>query len=223
MTHFKTLTMISAAAALCVSAPVFAQDTDMIKDKAVDMAKDKVKTKAKTMASEKAGDMAGEAAGKGVDMGADMIKGKSMGEAAKGAVMDSGKSSMKSEMGMDSGIAGAVMGSGAASGMAGKAVGSMSTDEKIKAGTVIMKGGSAEDAAMAVAKDRAKTQLIDEAKGMMVKDTVTTDVTMPTAPGPVAAPVMAAPAPTQVTVNCPAGTTAQDNGTCMITGDYKGK
>lgn len=41
------------------------------------------------------------------------------------------------------------------------------------------------------------------------------------APEPILAPV-AAPAVTQIDIACPYGTTAQADGTCMITGDYKG-
>lgn len=214
MKQFKTLTMLSAAVLMGFAAPSFAQNTDMIKDKAIDMAKDKVKNKATDMATEKAGDMGGTVAGKGVDMGADMMKGKSMKDAAKGAVMDSGKSTVKS----DSGLMGTVLGSSAGTDMAKDAVGSMSTDEKMKAGKIMLKGGSAKEAATAVAKDRAKDKMMNTAKGMLTKEMSRgTASTMETAPI-----IETAPAPTAVMVNCPAGTTAQPNGTCMITGDYDG-
>lgn len=211
MTHFKTVTVMTVASLMAFAAtPSFAQDTDMIKDKAVDMAKDK----AKDVAVDKAGTMGGAA----VDMGAGMAKGKSMKDAAKGVAMDAGKAEMKSATGMDGMTTGAVIGG------AGALNSSMTTDEKIKAGKVMMKGGSAEDAAMAVAKDRAKDKMMDTARDMVSGQTA------PMAPAPAANPVaaptaasVAAPAPMAAPVNCPAGTTGQPDGTCMITGDYNGK
>lgn len=217
MTHVKimtpkTLMLVTATAFMAFSTPSFAQDTDALKGKAVDMAKDKVKSKVKAMASEKVGDMGGAAAEKGVDVGVDMMKGKS----AKDAAMDSGKSTVKDSIGMKSpSVTGNInIGGTAVGGAAGIASGVMNnttTDEKIKAGKIMLKGGSKEDAAMAIAKDRAKDSMMGKAKSLMSAPVA--------APAPLSAP---APVVTTTVVNCPAGTTAQDNGTCMITGDYQG-
>lgn len=222
MTRFKTSILMTAVATFAFAAtPSFAQDADMMKDKAMDMAKDKVKSKAQDMATDAAGDMAGEAAGKGVDMGADMMKGKSAKDAAMDAVMDSGKSSMKSETGLGD-MGATILGTGTAADMGADAIGSMSTEEKMKAGKIMLNGGSAEEAATAVAKDRMKDKaedmLMDKASSMM-SGGVGNGAAVETPSTPMAP--MAAPAPA-VTINCPSGTTAQPNGTCMITGDYEG-
>ena len=222
MTHLKTMTIVAATALMGFSAPSFAQDTGALKDKAIDMAKDKIKSKAKTMAVDKAGGMGGMAAEKGVDVGADMMKGKSAKDAAMDAAMDSGKSSASDSLGLNvPSIGGTSLGGaalGGTTGLATSAVKNTTTDEKIKAGKILLKGGSKEDAAMAIAKDRAKDSLMDKAKGL-----VSTQAGSMTDKSKTSLPMAdTAPVATTTVVNCPAGTTAQSNGTCMITGNYQG-
>lgn len=89
-----------------------------------------------------------------------------------------------------------------------------------------------------MAKEKAEDMVMDEAKKMkgdhklMIKSSdgdmaVGADGVEPLVDTPAMEPEMAkedmmmAPAPTTtVVVSCPEGTTAQDDGTCMITGDY---
>jgi len=182
-------------------------------DKAKDIAVGKVKAAAKEKAIDAVGSHGG-VTGKAVDVGADMVSGKSAGE----AMMDAGKSGaegmMKESMSIDK----------------------MSTGDAMTAGKVLAKGGSKEEAAMAVAKERAKDAAMKKAKsavsgvtsgssygsgksaksygsgsksGAEHSDSATTTHSVPTT--------------TTVTtpVNCPTGTTAQADGTCMITGNYQ--
>ena len=228
-------TLMSAAFVLGSASVAYAQDsmTDKAKDMAVDKATDMAKDKAKDAVGEKASGMVDPAA----KMGKNMMKGDSL----KDAAMKMGTSEVKS-MGNASVVGGTDVG--------GMTDTSLSGDEAMTAGKVIMGGGSTEDAAMAVAKKRAKDQMMDKAEGMItqtigggkvvtgdavidsstvvatdpdgvvppVKATVTTTTTP--AITTTMAPAQAAPA---MAVNCPSGTTSQPNGTCMITGDYKGK
>ena len=219
MTRFKTTCI---AAALMVSASVlpataFAQDgmKDKAKDMAVDMAKDKAKDEAKDMMGDKMGATGHMATDKAIDMGADMAKGKSMKDAATGAVMGGAKSEAKSMMQGDTMLT---------------EKGKMDGDDMMTAGKVMMKGGTAEDAAMAVAKENAKDAMTHNAKKMMKKGMGQHEGTVKSAPmmdgkeggnGMTMSEPMAAPAPSLPPINCPAGTTAQPNGTCMITGDYQ--
>jgi len=199
-------TLVASALILGTASMSYAQDAmvDKAKDVAVDKATDMAKDKAKDMAGDKAGAMVDPAMKAGEHM---MMKGDS----AKDAVMKAGQSEVKS------------YGSGA---VAGEAAKSMDANDAVTAGKVMMQGGSKEDAAMAVAKDKAKDAMTDKAKsyGSGMKDKMMQGGTIKTAPSsygsgtPAAAPAPAAPA---VTINCPAGTTAQANGTCMITGNYQ--
>lgn len=91
--------------------------------------------------------------------------------------------------------------------------GKMDGDDMMTAGKVMIKGGSAEEAAMAVAKDNAKDAVMGQAKGMM-KDKMMHQGTVKTT-----TPMVSTPAAADI--NCPSGTTAQANGTCMVTGDYQ--
>lgn len=190
----KLLTSTLMASALIFGTATVSFAQDAMTDKAKDMAVDKAKDMAKDEAKKHMG-TTGEHA---VDAGAHMMKGDS----AKDAAMKVGKSEAKN-MAKDK-----LMGEGAS--MATK---SMDSDDMMTAGKVMMKGGSKEDAAMAVAKDKAKDAVMGKAEGM-VKDKMMHQGTIKTS-----APTVTAPA--AVTVNCPAGTTAQANGTCMITGDYQ--
>lgn len=199
-------TLVASALILGTASVSFAQDsmTDKAKDMAVDKATDMAKDKAKDMAGEKAGKMVDPA----MNAGKHMMKGDS----AKDAAMKAGESEMKKKA--------KSYGSGA---VAGEAAKSMDAKDAMTAGKVMMKGGSKEDAAMAVAKDKAKDAMMDKAEGMMKKEMMDKGTIKTSAPSygsgtPAAAPAPAAPV---VTINCPAGTTAQANGTCMITGDYQ--
>ena len=192
-------TFMASALILGTASMAIAQDTSygsgtQAKDMAVD--------KAKEMATDKAKDMAGDKAGM-VDPA--MKAGEHMmnGDSAKDAAMKAGSSELKSY----------------GSGTNGK--------DAMTAGKVMIQGGSTQDAAMAVAKDNAKDAMMGKAEGM-VKDQMMHQGTIKTS-----APSYGSgtPAPTQsygsgtvapaTTINCPYGTTAQANGTCMITGDYK--
>jgi len=116
-------------------------------------------------------------------------------------------------------------------------------EDAITGGKVIFKGGSKEDAAIAIVKNRAEkkvdgivgdridgitsgeapssSKVYDQAKGSAttygadkVKDAGSaTTYSDPAAP---------AATTTLPPVNCPAGTTAQPNGTCMVTGNWGG-
>lgn len=147
------------------------------------------------------------------------------------------------------------------------------TDDALTAGKVILKGGSKEDAAVAIVKNRAEQKLdgvvgdkldgvtggdvpssakvysdpkgaaVDAAKGSATtyaKDKVegSSAYTIPksgtvqksgshgsstTYPSQGTPTAPAAPSSTiSAPVNCPAGTTAQPNGTCMVTGNWGG-
>lgn len=71
---------------------------------------------------------------------------------------------------------------------------------------------------------KAATQEMWDKKKNWDKKTVspTTVIREPVPPVPTNKPMMTAPAPqtSAQIVNCPAGTTAQPNGSCLITGDY---
>lgn len=215
MTKFTTVLMTTALVLGTASAS-FADHhgKKKMKDMAVDEAAKRVEQPVKGAVGETMGDAS-------IDMAKDMAKGDSMKDAAMGTVTDMGKS----EMGA----------SDVASGM--------STNDAMTAGGVMLKGGSVQDAGVAVAKDRMKTKAKGMATDMVmekmsnddgsmidgrVKSASDTDMmktTTMTAPSPVMAdPVMtkpaAAPVTTMAPVNCPAGTTAQPDGSCMITGDY---
>ena len=197
MSIFKTA-LVTTALVFGSATTVFAQDAmvdkakDMAVDKGVDMAKDKAMG---VVGDDKAGyiDPAAKA-------GKDLLKGESAKDAVLGAVKSEGTSASKGAIG-------------------GITDTSLSSGEAVTAGKVIFNGGSKEDAAIAVAKGRAKDSLQEKAEGF-VSQTV---AGKPSASDSVIidSPSIAAPATPQVAVNCPSGTTAQPNGTCMITGDYK--
>jgi len=103
---------------------------------------------------------------------------------------------------------------------------SMDSQDSIIAGKVMMEGGSKEDAMMAVAKDKTKDVVMDKADSMMKKEMMQSG-TVKSAPAmqksygsgtPAATTTASVPA---ASINCPSGTTAQANGTCMVTGDYQ--
>jgi len=195
-------TLMASALILGTASMVVAQDsmTDKAKNMAVDQATDMAKDKAKDMVGDKAAKMVDPAA----KVGKNMMKGDNM----KDAAMKAGQSEAKS------------YGSGA---VAGEAAKSMDAKDAMTAGKVMMKGGSKEDAAMAVAKDKAKDAMMDKADGMMKKEMMHSG-TVKSAPSygsGTAAPAAAPAAPAAATLNCPSGTTAQANGTCMVTGDYQ--
>lgn len=197
----KLLKSTLMASALILGTASMSLAQDAMVDKAKDMAVDK----ATDMAKDKAMDMVGEKAGKMVDpamkAGEHMMKGDS----AKDAVIKAGTSEAKS------------YGSGAVTGEAAK---SMDAKDAMTAGKVMMQGGSKEDAAMAVAKDKAKDAMMDKADGMMKKEMMPQGTIKTSAPSYGSGTPAAAPAPAAPVINCPTGTTAQANGTCMITGNY---
>ncbi len=184
-------TLLASALILGTASASFAQDA--MTDKAKSMATEK----AKDMATDKAKEMAGDKANMvdpAMKAGEQMMKGDSL----KDAAMKAGQSEVKTMM------TGKVTGDTI---MTEK--GKMDGEDMMTAGKVMIKGGSAEDAAMAVAKDNAKDVMMDKAEGMMKGKMMHQGTVKSVAPA------------AAVTINCPAGTTAQANGTCMITGDYQ--
>ena len=176
------------------TALIFGSTTTVFaQDAMVDKAKDMAVDKGVDVAKDKAKGMVGDDKAQYVDPAAKVGKKMLMGDSAKDAVIGAATSDGKAL------AKGAVMGSSMTDN-------SLSAEEAVTAGKVMMKGGSKEDAAMAVAKDRAKDKMMEKAGAMMSGDTA-----------PMAAPATAP----QAVINCPAGTTAQPNGTCMVTGDYK--
>ena len=186
---------------------------DAVVDKATDIAKDKAK--------DVVGDKAGAFVDPAVKAGENMIKGDSV----KDAVIKAGTSEAKS------------YGSG---GVAGEAAKSMDAKDTVTAGKVLIKGGSKEEAALAVAKDNAKDAMMDKADGLL-KDKATsygsgtkdamkdkaepygsgTGTIKSSAPAYGSGTTAPASAPAATTINCPSGTTAQADGTCMVTGNYQ--
>ena len=173
---------------------------DAVVDKATDIAKDKAK--------DVVGDKAGAIVDPAVKAGENMIKGDSV----KDAVIKAGTSEAKS------------YGSG---GVAGEAAKSMDAKDTVTAGKVLIKGGSKEEAALAVAKDNAKDAMMDKADGLL-KDKATsygsgsgTGTIKSSAPAYGSGTTAPASAPAATTINCPSGTTAQADGTCMVTGNYQ--
>ena len=202
----KLLTSTFMASALILGAASMATAQDSMKEKATDMAIDK----ATDITKDKATDMAGEKAGQMVEPAAKVGKHMTKGDSAKDAAMKVGKSEVKSmakEKVMEDGV-------------------SMDSQDSIIAGKVMMEGGSKEDAMMAVAKDKTKDVVMDKADSMMKKEMMQSG-TVKSAPAmqksygsgtPAATTTASVPA---ASINCPSGTTAQANGTCMVTGDYQ--
>ena len=102
----------------------------------------------------------------------------------------------------------------------------LSTGETITAGKVLLGGGSTTDAAIAVGRSRVESRVNDQVEkaksdpasfGSSILGNNTPD---PVQEAPVqSTPTVTAPAPV---ISCPAGTTAQPNGTCMVTGNWGG-
>lgn len=109
-------------------------------------------------------------------------------------------------------------------------------DPAMKAGEHMMKGDSAKDAMMKAGKsemkDKAKSYgsgtktedaMMKKGDSMMKKeDAMMKDKMMHQGTIKTSAPSYGSgtPAPAAPVINCPTGTTAQANGTCMITGNY---
>lgn len=216
MNILKT-TLMTTALILGTASASFAQDAMM--DKAKDMAVDKAVDTAKDAATDTAVDVVGEDKAMMVEPAMDAVENMIKGDSASEAVMKVGKAEAKDAVMSDVDV-------------------SMDTEDAMTASKVIMKGGSAEDAAMAVAKDRAKDQLMEKAENIIMEEVgsstvvmdeavVETSTVVATDPTGAVLPVEATvtttttPAAAQtVVVNCPAGTTGQPDGSCMITGDY---
>jgi len=141
---------------------------------------------------------------------------------------------------------GGLTGGSALGGVAGSAAGSLSTQEQITGAKVLLNGGSKTDAAIAIGKDRAEGLVKDQ----MSKGQTHTIIQKGTAaygsgtkakesygsgtPAPAQSYGSGTPAPaesygsgtsapaTTTTLNCPSGTKAQPDGTCMITGNWGG-
>ena len=141
---------------------------------------------------------------------------------------------------------GGLTGGSALGGVAGSAAGSLSTQEQITGAKVLLNGGSKTDAAIAIGKDRAEGLVKDQ----MSKGQTHTIIQKGTAaygsgtkakesygsgtPAPAESYGSGTPAPaesygsgtsapaTTTTLNCPSGTKAQPDGTCMITGNWGG-
>jgi len=193
----KLLTSTFMASALILGAASMATAQDSMKEKATDIAVDK----ATDMAKDKATDIAGEKAGQMVEPAAKVGKHMMKGDSAKDAAMKVGKSEVKSmakEQVLEDGV-------------------SMDGQDAMTAGKVMMEGGSKEDAMMAVTKDKTKDVVMDKADKMMKKEMMQSG-TVKSAPSYGSG--SAAPA---ASINCPSGTKAQANGTCMVTGDYQPK
>lgn len=188
-------TLVTTALVLGSATTVFAQDAMM--DKAKDMAVDKGVDMAKEKAMGVVGDDKTQYVDPAAKVGKDMLKGSSAKDAVMGAATSGGTSAAQ-------GVS-----------LGGVTDTSLNADEAVTASKVIMKGGSKEDAAMAIAKERGKNKLKDFGSSTVYGATETTAPTT-------TAPEMSAPAaPAAMAINCPSGTTAQADGTCMITGDYK--
>ena len=141
---------------------------------------------------------------------------------------------------------GGLTGGSALGGVAGRAAGSLSTQEQITGAKVLLNGGSKTDAAIAIAKDRAEGLVKDQmskgqthtiiqkgtaayGSGTKAKESYGSGTAAPAqsygsgtaAPAESYGSGTSAPATTP-TVNCPSGTKAQPDGTCMITGNWGG-
>ena len=191
-------TLMASALILGTASMSFAQDKSYgsgtkAKEVATDKATDMAKDKAKDMVGDKAGAMVDPA----MKAGKHMMKGDS----AKDAMMKAGESEAKSMM-KDKAKS---YGSGT------KAEDAMMKKEEKSYGS-----GSKGDAMM---KDKAKSYGSGSKSDAMMKDKMMDKGTIKTStPSYGSGAPAAAPA---ATLNCPAGTTAQANGTCMITGNYQ--
>ena len=183
------------------------------KDIAVDKAKDVAKDKAKDMVGDKAG-MVDPA----MKAGEHMMKGDS----AKDAMMKEGASMMKDKAksyGSGTKAEDAMMKEGASM-MKDKAKsygsGTKAEDSMMKEGASMMKDKAMSHGSGATAGEKGHSMM---KKGdAMMKDTMHHQGTIKSSAPSYGSATSAAPA---ATINCPAGTTAQANGTCMITGNYQ--
>ena len=184
-----------------------------LKDLATDAAKDAAMDKAKDLAADQAGSALG---------------GSALGGLTGGSAL------------------GGLTGGSALGGVAGSAAGSLSTQEQITGAKVLLNGGSKTDAAIAIAKDRAEGLVKDQmskgqthtiiqkgtaayGSGTKAKESYGSGTPAPAqsygsgtaAPAESYGSGTSAPA-TTTTLNCPSGTKAQPDGTCMITGNWGG-
>ena len=171
-----------------------------LKDLATDAAKDAATDRAKDAVANQAGSSLG-----GSSLGG-LTGGSSLGKSALGGI--TGGSSL-----------------GGLGGVAGSAAGSLSTQDQITGAKVLLGGGSKTDAAIAIGKNRAKDLVTDQVgKGqthtIIQKGSGSYGSGTP-APTQSYGNGTSVPAPT-TTVNCPSGTKAQPDGTCMITGNWGG-
>ena len=105
----------------------------------------------------------------------------------------------------------------------------LSTSETITAGKVILGGGSTTDAAIAVGRSRIESRVNDQVEkatsdpasfgSSLLGNRAETPAAAPAQPAPVQSGTIVT-TPAAPAVSCPAGTTAQPNGTCMVTGNW---
>ena len=99
----------------------------------------------------------------------------------------------------------------------------LSGDETLTAGKILLGGGSTTDVATTIAKDRAKAQgkdLLNQQIGS-VAGSLGSGTQYEEAPAATQGSGTSYQAPAAA-VNCPSGTTAQADGSCMITGNWGG-
>ena len=184
-----------------------------LKDLATDAAKDAAMDKAKDLAADQAGSALG---------------GSALGGLTGGSAL------------------GGLTGGSALGGVVGSAAGSLSTQEQITGAKVLLNGGSKTDAAIAIGKDRAEGLAKDQmskgqshtiiqkgtgayGSGTKAKESYGSGTAAPAqsygsgTPAPAESYGSGTSAPaTTTTLNCPSGTKAQPDGTCMITGNWGG-
>ena len=199
-----------ASALVLGTASMASAQLGKLKDLATDAAKDAATDRAKDAVANQAGSSLG-----GSSLGG-LTGGSSLGKSALGGI--TGGSSL-----------------GGLGGVAGSAAGSLSTQDQITGAKVLLGGGSKTDAAIAIGKNRAKDLVTDQVgkgqthtiiqkgtaaygSGTKAKESYGSGTP---APAESYGSGTSAPATTP-TVNCPSGTKAQPDGTCMITGNWGG-
>lgn len=205
MTTFKTILM--TAAMMAVPAAAFAQVgaiTDQVKDKAVDTVLDNATTddaivggKAMLKGGSKTDAAVAIVKNRGNDKLESMTGGVAVDDLSKDGVMDAGK-----EIAMDKAKGSATTYTDGAS------LGGVSAGDVSQGGVIDAAKGSA----TTYATDKAPSSATTYGSAVIPKSGATTGT-------------LSAPSATTTAippVNCPSGTTAQADGTCMITGNWGG-
>lgn len=215
MKTFKTILM--TAAMMAVPAAAFAQVgalKDVAKDKAVDavmdnMTADDAMTAGKTLITGGSKEDAAMAVVKGrVDDKVDgMTGGVGVDDLSKDGLMDAGKEiAMDKAKGSATTFTDGVSVGGVSAGDVASGVGAVSS------GGVV---GAAKGSATSYAKDKAPSSAKTYGSAVISKSGATPS-SATTYPAPAATTTALPP------VNCPSGTTAQADGTCMVTGNWGG-